>query len=108
MSVAVELGEHGRVGELARRGDPAPLRVASRHYWYWFDRGRALAHSGKADGEARAAFLRAEQAQPVVFALNPMAHDAVLAMVNRVKRGAIPKDLRVLALRLGIDVTAAR
>jgi transcriptional regulator with XRE-family HTH domain len=108
MSVAAELGEPGKVVELAGKVDPVTLRVASRHYWYWFDRGRALAHSGKTDEEARDAFFRAEQAQPVVFSNNPMAHDTVLAMVNRAKRGAVPKDLQVLAHRVGIDVARAR
>jgi transcriptional regulator with XRE-family HTH domain len=103
MAVAAELGEHGNVIELAGKVDPSPLRMADRHYYYWLDYGQALAHSGKTDPEARAAFFRAEQAAPVPFSLNPMAHDAILAMVNRAKRDAVPKDLRVLAHRLGID-----
>jgi transcriptional regulator with XRE-family HTH domain len=108
MAVAVELGEHGKTVELAGKLDPNPLRMADRHYYYWLDYGRALAHSGKTDSEARAAFFRAEQAAPVHFSLNPMAHDAVLAMMNRAKRDAIPKDLRVLAHRLGIETTGFR
>jgi transcriptional regulator with XRE-family HTH domain len=104
MTIAAELGEYGRVIELADRVSPAPLRMANRHQAYWLDYGRALARSGRSDAQARAAFLRAEQAAPVPFGVNPMAHDAVLAMVNRARRGAVPKDLRVLAVRLGIDV----
>lgn len=108
MTVAAELGEHGRVVELAEKVHPGPLRIGDRHFYYWLDKGRALAHSGKTDARARAAFLYAERVAPQPFSLNPMAHDAVLAMVNRAKRGAVPKDLRVLALRLGIEVTNNR
>jgi len=108
MAVAAELGEHGRVVELAGKVNPAPLRVAIRHQSYWLDYGRALAYSRKADAEARAALLRAERAAPVPFSVNPMAHDTVLMMVNRARRGAVPNDLRVLALRLGIDVATGR
>lgn len=104
MAVAAEQGEWGRVVELARKVSPRPIRTASRHQTYWLDYGRALAHSGKADPQARAAFLRAERAAPVLFAANPIAHDTVAAMCQRARRQAIPADLRVLATRLGIDV----
>lgn len=108
MTVALEQGEHGRVVELADELNPGPLRASNRHQSYWLNRGRALAHSGKTDPQARVALLNAEQVAPVPFRLNPLAHDTVLAMVNRAKRGAVPKDLRVLALRLGIDVASSR
>lgn len=104
MAVAAERGEWGKVIELARKVSPAPIRTASRHQTYWLDYGRALAHSGKTDPQARAAFLRAERAAPVLFAANPIAHDTVAAMCQRAKRLTFPADLRVLATRLGIDV----
>jgi transcriptional regulator with XRE-family HTH domain len=104
MALAAELGEYGKVIEIGRTVDPAPLGTANRHQAYWLDLGRALAHSGRHDAEARQAFARAEQAAPVPFSLNTIAHDCVLMMVNRARRGAVPRDLRVLASRLGIDV----
>jgi transcriptional regulator with XRE-family HTH domain len=104
MGVSIELGEHGRVLELAEQTSPAPLRVANRHQTYWMNRGRALAHSGKADREALVAFLRAERAAPLAFSLNPMARDAVAGMVHRAKRRSVSDDLRVLARRLGVQV----
>jgi hypothetical protein len=107
MAVAAEHGEWGRVIDLSARVNPGPLRVASRHQAYWLEYGRALAHSGKRDPEARAAFLCAEQAAPVPFSVNPMAHETILTMYNRARRAAIPDDLRVLALRVGIEVPAA-
>jgi transcriptional regulator with XRE-family HTH domain len=111
MTVAVELGEHGRAVEIAGRLDPSPLRDAGRRQSYWLELGRAQVGT-RHDPQARAAFLHAEQAAPVPFAVNPLARDAVLAMVNRAnlsakrsaRRSAVPPDLRVLATRLGIDV----
>jgi hypothetical protein len=79
MAVAVELGEHGRVIELARTTRPENLRVAYRHQAYWMSLGRALAHSGRTDREALVAFARAERAAPTAFEFNPMVHDAIVA-----------------------------
>lgn len=108
MTVALEQGEYGKVIELAKTVNPGPLRAANRHQSYWLNKGRALAQSGKTDPQARAALLSAEQVAPVPFKLNPLAHDTVLTMVNRARRGVVPRDLRVLALHLGIDVASSR
>jgi hypothetical protein len=104
MTVAIELGEFGRVLELARTTTPDPLRVANRHQAYWMAYGRALAHSGKTDREALLAFIRAERAAPLAFSLNPMARDAIVAMVHRARRRSVSDDLRTLARRFGISV----
>lgn len=104
MAIATELGEYGRVVEIARTIRPDHLVAANRHQSYWLNLGRALAHSGRSDGEALAAFMRAERAAPVPFAINPMARDAVAAMVQRAKRRAVGADLRILARRLNVSV----
>ncbi|MCW6008521.1 helix-turn-helix domain-containing protein [Micromonospora sp. CPCC 205371] len=106
MNVAIELGEYGEVLELARNTTPAPLRVANRHQTYWMSYGRALAHSGKTDREALAAFMHAERAAPLAFSLNPMARDTVASMVRRARRRSVSEDLRIMARRLGVDVDA--
>jgi hypothetical protein len=80
--------------------------VANRHQAYWLHRGRALAHSGKTDREALAAFINAERAGPVPFSLNPMARDTVIAMVHRAQRRSVSQDLRLIARRLGVNVAA--
>lgn len=103
MSIAAELGEHGRVIELAGTVRPDPLRAANRHQSYWLDLGRALAHSGRADREALVAFMRAERAAPGPFALNPLAREAVVTMVRRARRRSVSEDLRILARRFGVD-----
>ncbi|MFY1633023.1 helix-turn-helix domain-containing protein [Solwaraspora sp. WMMB335] len=102
MSIAAELGEHGRVIELSRTVRPHVLGAAIRHQSYWLDLGRALSASGRRDGEALAAFVRAERAAPAPFALNPLAREAVVAITHRTRRRAVPDDLRMLAGRLGI------
>lgn len=104
MNVAIELGEHGEVLELARKTTPAPLKVANRHQTYWMSTGRALAHSGRTDREALAAFMRAERAAPLAFSLNPMARDAIASMVRRAHRRSVSEDLRIMARRLGVEV----
>ncbi|MEU3455521.1 helix-turn-helix transcriptional regulator [Micromonospora sp. NPDC006766] len=104
MSIAAELGESGRVIELSRTVRPQILAASIRQMSYWLDLGRALAESGRRDAEALVAFVRAEQAAPVPFVLNPLAQDAVVAMAQRAKRRAVPKELHLLAGRLGINL----
>jgi transcriptional regulator with XRE-family HTH domain len=104
MAVATELGEHGRVIELARSVEPRRVKVANRRQAYWMHLGRALAHSGKTDREALVAFVNAERAAPVPFSVNPMTRDSVVAMVHRAPRRSVSDDLRMLARRLGVDV----
>jgi transcriptional regulator with XRE-family HTH domain len=102
MAVASELGEHGRVIEIGRTVRPDNLRHVNRHQSYWLALGRALAHTGR-DQEAMTAYLRAERAAPVVFALNPQARDTIVSMVNRARRRSVSDDLRILARRIGIE-----
>jgi len=106
LAVETELGEYGRVIELARRIEPRRLKVANRHQSYWLHLGRALAHSGKTDREALVAFMNAERAAPVPFGLNPMARDTVVSMVHRARHRSVSDDLRMLARRLGVEVAA--
>jgi hypothetical protein len=51
-----------------------------------------------------AAYINAERAAPTPFAVNTKARDGVQAMLYRAKRRAVPRELRTLAHRLGIDV----
>jgi hypothetical protein len=106
MTVAAELGEHGRVVELARGLQPGRLKVADRHYAYWLYYGAGLAHSGQHDGEALAAFMHAERAAPVPFSTNLLARSAVSAMARRASRRSVPDDLRIIARRLGVEIAA--
>jgi hypothetical protein len=106
MAVQTELGEYGKVIELAREIEPRRLKVANRQQSYWLHLGRAFAHTGRTDREALVAFTHAERVAPVPFAINPMARDAVVSMVHRARRRSVSEDLRMLARRLGVDVAA--
>lgn len=103
MAVAAEAGEYGRVIELSRTVSVDVLPIANRRQAYWMDLGRALAHSGRTDTQALAAFSRADQIAPSLFVLNPLAREAVAAMVRRARRRAVSKELRILARRLSIS-----
>lgn len=105
MSIAAESGESGRVIELSRGVRPQVLAASIRQMSYWVDLGRALTESGR-DAEALTAFVRAEQAAPVPFGLNPLVQDAVVSMAQRAKRRAVPNELRLLASRLGISLAS--
>jgi hypothetical protein len=104
MNVAVELADYGKTIELAQDFRPVALRAADRHQAYWLAYARALAHSGRNDQAALAAYINAERAAPTPFAVNTKARDGVRAMVYRAKRRAVPHELRTLAHRLGIEV----
>ncbi|NYT94020.1 helix-turn-helix domain-containing protein [Salinispora sp. H7-4] len=104
MAIAAEVGEYGRVIEFSRTVSVDALPIANRRQAYWMDLGRALAHSGRTDTQALAAFSRADQIAPSLFVLNPLARDAVAAMIRRARRRAVSKELRILARRLSIAV----
>jgi transcriptional regulator with XRE-family HTH domain len=107
MTVALEQGEYGRVVELARTLQPGQLKIADRHFSYWLNYGAALAHSGKHDPEAVVAFMRAERTAPVPFSENELARGSVITMLHRSRRRAAPpKDLEMIARRLGINTAA--
>lgn len=106
MSIAAEQGESGRVIELSRTVRPQVLMASIRQQSYWLDLGRALADGGRRDVGALAAFVQAEQAAPIPFAINPLARDAVVTLAQRAQRRAIPDDLRLLAGRIGINLAA--
>ncbi|MEU8257960.1 helix-turn-helix domain-containing protein [Micromonospora inaquosa] len=106
MSIAAEQGESGKVIELSRTIRPQVLKASNRQLSYWLDIGRALADGGRRDAEALAAFVRAERAAPIPFAINPLARDAVVALAQRAQRRAIPDELRLLAGRIGINLAS--
>lgn len=104
MAMSFERGEPGRALELARGVDLGKLKCRTRHFRYWLDVGRAHAGSRRGDAEAEEALANAEQLAPTMFGINPIARDTVASMVTRAHRSAVPQGLRVLALRVGVDV----
>ena len=103
MAVFSELGDYGRVVELAKGVQVADIPVANRRQSYHMSLGRALAHGGKTDKLALVELALAERAAPAAFRLNPLTRDVVSAMINRAKRRAVAEELAAMALRLGIS-----
>lgn len=63
-SIAVAVGEGGRVRELAGTFDPDHIDSATRKAAYFIDFGRGLAQTRRNDAESVASFIRAERLAP--------------------------------------------
>ncbi|GGN59586.1 hypothetical protein GCM10010112_14780 [Actinoplanes lobatus] len=103
MTLLTEMGDHGRVLEMADGLPVDEIPIASRRQSYHLDRGRALAHSGRNDKLALIALAQAERAAPAPFRLNPVIRDVVSTMITRAKRKAVAEDLTAMAQRLGVS-----
>jgi transcriptional regulator with XRE-family HTH domain len=102
MAIFTELGEYGKVLEVARQVSVAGIPVANRRQSYHMSLGRALAHSGARDKEAMVELAKAERAAPAPFRLNPITRDVVSRLITRARRKAVAEDLAAMASRLGI------
>jgi transcriptional regulator with XRE-family HTH domain len=101
-AVAVELGEGGRVRELAAGVRPTAVRSATRQAAWYIDMGRGLAQTRRDDREAVAYFTRAERIAPQRVRVNPSVHDTVSAMLRRARNASVAAELRDLAQRVGV------
>jgi transcriptional regulator with XRE-family HTH domain len=102
-AISVELGDHGRVAEIA--ADVTPERVPSRQRQsaYWGDVGRGLAHTKATRENAVEALLRAERLAPVQLASDVYVRSTVTDLLPRVRRDSTAgRELRALAYRMGI------
>ncbi|BCJ37943.1 transcriptional regulator [Actinocatenispora thailandica] len=100
-AIAVELGEGGRVRELAAGVTPDAVRSATRQASWYADLGRGLAQTRRADQEAVAHLVRAERIAPQRVRLNPAVRDTVSLILRRVRQRSVSSDLRALAERVG-------
>lgn len=98
VAVAVEAGEGGKVGELARgvAVDTVPSR--GRRAAFWSDVGRGLAREPGRQDEARAMIRRAEALAPLQVRANPYVRETVATLLNE----AGGRELRELARRMGV------
>jgi transcriptional regulator with XRE-family HTH domain len=103
MNVANELGEHGRVPEIAERVDPAVFAGPSLRCFYWMQVGRALVSTGKDDARALTALVCSEREAPQIFQHNSNARDAVVTLVRRARKKSLPRTLTRLAHTVGAD-----
>jgi len=98
VSIAVELGEAGKVAEIARTVNPEAVPSLARQAVFYADLGRGLAADRSTRDQAPAALRRAEEIAPHVVHNNPFVRECVTDLVRR----APGRDLRGLAHRMGI------
>jgi transcriptional regulator with XRE-family HTH domain len=102
LAVAVELGEGGRVGDIAAQVDPSVIRSRGRQAAYYADLGRGLAQVRGKDLEALAMLRRAEQLAPQQIRTSPPVRETVGMMLQRARAAAGGRELRGLAHRMGV------
>ncbi len=103
-SIAVAMGEGGRVREIAEHVKPELIDSATRQAAYFIDLGRGLAQTRRHDAEAVACFVRAERTAPQRTRRSPAAREAVGTMLRRARARADAggAQLREMAGRLGV------
>lgn len=103
LATAVEIGEGGRVRELAAGWDVRAIPSSGRHADYWAELGRGLATAKGTYEDAVAAFVRAEALAPHRIRAHPLIRETVIGLLPRVARErSAGRDLRGLAWRMGI------
>jgi transcriptional regulator with XRE-family HTH domain len=104
VAVAVELGDGGRVAEIAPtiRLDNIAL---SRQVGFLTDYGRGLMSERKTRDRGLAALLKAESLGPQQVRNNEFAREAVAALLHTARSDAGGRELRGLAWRMGLTPT---
>ncbi|MGH3613847.1 MAG: helix-turn-helix domain-containing protein [Pseudonocardia sp.] len=104
VALALELGEPGRVAELAREVEVAAIPSAGRQASFYADVGRGLATERSTRGRAVEALRRAEQLAPQRTRTNPYVRETVTDLMRRVPRDSgAGRALRGMAYRMGIS-----
>lgn len=101
VAIAVELGEGGRVGEIARTITPDLVPSASRRASFWADLGRGYAQDGH-DAEAVRAIVVAEHLAPQRIRASTVVRETVGDILRRARRESGGRELRSLAHRVGV------
>jgi hypothetical protein len=76
--------------------------VPGRRADYWSEIGRGLAASKSTRDEAITALLRAEELAPQRIRAHPLLRETVADLHRRSRTGALDRELRGLAWRMGI------
>ncbi len=98
----MELGEPGRVVELARDVDVAAIPSAGRQAAFYGDMGRGLATIRGREAQAVEALHRAEVLAPQRIRTSPFVRETVSDLMRRARRDAIGRELRGMAYRMGL------
>lgn len=102
VSLATELGEGGKVAELAKGVRPASIPAKARQGMFYADLGRALVAERKTRDEGLRALLTAETIAPQRVRNNVFVREAVADLLRQARRDAGGRELRGLAHRLGV------
>jgi transcriptional regulator with XRE-family HTH domain len=103
VAVALELGEPGRVPELARSVDVRAIPSAGRQATFYCDVARGFASLRGGEPQAVEALRAAETLAPQRMRTNPYARDAIGSLLSRT-RSRENRELRGLAYRAGLAV----
>lgn len=102
VALALELGEPGRVPELARNIDVAAIPSAGRQATFYGDVGRGLATIRGRETQAVEALARAEMLAPERTRTNPFVRETVVDLLRRGWYKAHGRELRGIAYRMGL------
>ena len=101
-SIAVAVGEGGRVREIGQDLDPTAIDSDTRLAAYFIDYGRGLAQTRRHDAEAVSSIIRAERTAPQRVRNSAAAQETVGTMLRRARANAGGRQLRELAPRIGV------
>lgn len=104
VALTLELGEPGRVVELARDVDVGAIPSAGRQATFYGDVGRGLATIRGRETQAVEALRRAEVLAPERTRHNPYVRETVTDLLRRARRDAGGRELRGMAYRIGLAV----
>jgi transcriptional regulator with XRE-family HTH domain len=104
VALSLELGEPGRVVELARDVDVDAIPSAGRQATFYGDVGRGLATIRGRETQAVEALHRAELLAPERTRHNPYVRETVTDLLRRARRDAGGRELRGMAYRIGLAV----
>jgi hypothetical protein len=101
--LAVERGDGGKAGEIARAVPPGSLPPsAERQSAFYLDLGRGLATEKTTREQAVVALRRAEDIAPQRVRNNPFFREVVTDLRRRALRDAGGRELRGMAYRMGL------
>jgi hypothetical protein len=104
MAIAVELGDGGRVTEIAPKVRLGNIAL-SRQVWFFIDYARGLISERRTRDRGLTALLKAESLAPQQFRNNEFAREAVASLLHTARRDAGGRELRGLAWRMGVAPT---
>jgi transcriptional regulator with XRE-family HTH domain len=99
--VLAEIGDPERAAAVASKVQPGRLAIPHRQAMFWLDHGKTLTTLGR-DGEAVAAFLRAEAIAPQLARLLPTVQSTISVIWLRTRRASVSPQLRRAAEMVGI------